>query len=244
MGVLPSRFSPLEPRVLRWEGCLNVRDLGGLPTLDGRATRFHGVVRSASPAGLTPSGEAALYDYGIRTVIDLRCNGEGERPKLCRDIEVIQLPVLDFSEEKFWAPIQRAHPVEMYRAVLVHWAPRFCGVVAAVAEAKDGGVLLHCEAGRDRTGLVCALVLQLAGVTDESIAQDYAMSAPQLEFEYKLLALESKLRLCFDTKQRNFSEKAWMYRIMQEIDVGRYCLEGGVSTDTLASVKSRLLGKG
>ena len=58
----------MNERVLAWEGCTNVRDLGGLRTCDGRMTRWRAVVRSDSPARLTPAGWSALYAYGIRTM--------------------------------------------------------------------------------------------------------------------------------------------------------------------------------
>jgi protein-tyrosine phosphatase len=59
-------------RILTWEGCVNVRDLGGLNTSDGRQTRWGAVVRSDTPAKLTAAGWAALYAHDVRTVISLR----------------------------------------------------------------------------------------------------------------------------------------------------------------------------
>lgn len=59
-------------RYLEWQGCLNARDLGGLPTLDGGETRWHSVIRTDYPGTLTPAGLEAMVDYGVRTLIDIR----------------------------------------------------------------------------------------------------------------------------------------------------------------------------
>jgi hypothetical protein len=65
----------MDRRVLVWDGCANVRDLGGLRTWNGRMTRWGAVVRSDTPAKLTAAGWSALYAYGIRTIISLRTYG-------------------------------------------------------------------------------------------------------------------------------------------------------------------------
>ena len=67
-----------ENRRLTWDGCTNVRDLGGLRTRDGRVTRWGAVVRSDHPAKLTAAGWSALYAHGIRTIISLRTHGKVE----------------------------------------------------------------------------------------------------------------------------------------------------------------------
>jgi hypothetical protein len=71
-----ARLSPERERVLAWDGCINVRDLGGLPTEDGRETRFGIVVRADAIRGLTDKGLKALADYGFRLAIDLRADDE------------------------------------------------------------------------------------------------------------------------------------------------------------------------
>ena len=68
----------MSERRLDWDGCVHARDLGGLPTADGRTTRRHAVVRSGTVDGLSPAGWEALQSYGIRTIVDLR--NDDERP--------------------------------------------------------------------------------------------------------------------------------------------------------------------
>jgi hypothetical protein len=86
----------IRPRELAWEGCLNVRDLGGLPTEDGGETRYGRVVRADSVRQLTDAGWQAVADYGVRTVVDLRGDYElrddppGELP-----FEVVHVPFME-----------------------------------------------------------------------------------------------------------------------------------------------------
>ena len=65
----------MNNRILNWDGCKNVRDLGGLNTLGGSVTNWKAVVRSDTPSRLTTMGWAALYEYGIRTIVTLRTHG-------------------------------------------------------------------------------------------------------------------------------------------------------------------------
>ena len=157
-------------RVLVWDGCLNVRDLGGLPLEDGGETRLGVVVRADSIAGLTTRGWRALQDYGVRTAIDLRgdheLEGAAERP-----IPVTRVPITPLSGPAWEWPSM----LEAYLALLEEFRPQFVAVVEALA-AADPPVVVHCLGGRDRTGLVTALLLAAAGVGADAIAADHALS--------------------------------------------------------------------
>ena len=91
----------MTERVLTWEGCLNVRDLGGHVVEDGRTTRFGAVVRADSVRHLTPAGWRALVDYGVRTIVDLRRHDELERdPPLDVPVEVVHVPLQTEADER------------------------------------------------------------------------------------------------------------------------------------------------
>jgi hypothetical protein len=91
-------------RQLDWEGCANVRDLGGLPTVDGRETAWAAVVRGDTPDNLTPAGWDALLAHGIRTIVDLR-NDDERTTEAARPAEVATVQVaLDGVEDgEFWS---------------------------------------------------------------------------------------------------------------------------------------------
>jgi protein-tyrosine phosphatase len=159
--------------VLAWDGCVNVRDLGGLATEDGGETRFGRIVRADSVPKLTPGGWRALAEYGVRLVIDLRGETEHEDdPPQPPNIAVARIPMSPRDAPPAWEwPSMR----EAYLALLERFRPQFAEVVETIA-ATDGPVVVHCAGGRDRTGLAVALMLRLACVPVDTIAADHALS--------------------------------------------------------------------
>jgi protein-tyrosine phosphatase len=174
-----------ENRYLRWNACYNVRDLGGLATADGTRTRRGALVRADSVGRLTEQGRAALEEYGIRTIIDLRFGVEmRDDPSPFTDHATIishnlSLNPNDVSVTRSLA-VQRAsalpYPATVNVAYLATHQSQIAAVMRAIADAPEGGVLFHCHAGRDRTGLIAALLLALAGVPAPAITADYALS--------------------------------------------------------------------
>jgi protein tyrosine/serine phosphatase len=229
-------------RDLEWEGCYNVRDLGGLPTAQGGTTRFGALVRSDNPWKLTPDGLRAMRAHGVRTVVDLRHAVEiAERPSV-EVADVVNVPVLDFGDEEFWERWRDVHDTpRFYREALTYWAARFAAAVAAVAHAREGGVLVHCEVGRDRTGLVCALLLSVAGVPPEAIAADYALSAERLAPLYdEWLRQERDPQARARLERENVSEAAAMAHVLDNVDVERYLRDAGATRRDLEAVRERL----
>jgi protein-tyrosine phosphatase len=170
-------------RLLAWEGCLNARDLGGYATEDGRETRWGAVVRSDSPAALTEAGRAALADYGVRAIVDLRLPTElADHPNPFAepgDHGIVYTNV-SFIDPAAAPPEAVSTLAEDYLQMLDRYRQGVAQAMAAIARAPDGVVVIHCAAGKDRTGLVSALLLGLAGVPAETIAADYAMTAELL----------------------------------------------------------------
>jgi hypothetical protein len=157
-------------RVLVWDGCVNVRDLGGLPLEGGGETRFGVLVRADSIAGLTERGRQALQDYGVRSVVDLRGDHEVDGTAAA-PIAVKRIPITPLSGPGWEWPSM----LEAYLAVLAEFRWQFTAAVDALA-AADPPVVVHCLGGRDRTGLLAALVLSAAGVEAEAVAADHALS--------------------------------------------------------------------
>jgi protein-tyrosine phosphatase len=181
----------LQPeRVLTWDGCVNVRDLGGHQTRDGRTTRFGAIVRADSIRLLSEAGWAALLDYGVSRIVDLRFRSELEAdPPRELDVEVVHVPILPEPDAPEWAEIDAIGDAapdaeqatrDVYLEFLERGRPQFGAAVAAVADAPDGTVVVHCFGGKDRTGLVVGLLLRLAGVEIDDIAADYAESERNL----------------------------------------------------------------
>ncbi len=225
----------MNNRVLAWDGCANVRDLGGLRTCDGRMTRWGAVVRSDHPAKLTAAGWSELYAYGIRTIISLRTHGLAEeeldivpRPS---DLTTVQVAVEDITDTEFvqqWVASDLWCTPLYYQDALQRWPERHAAAISAVARAQSGGVLIHCRCGNDRTGIVAMLLLALIGVTPEDILADYELS-PDLERD-EILAREHT-----SVHDVILSTLAWL-------DIDTYLHTGGVSQSDLAAVRKRLSG--
>ena len=167
-----------------------MRDLGGHRTEYGDETRYGAVVRADSIRQLTDAGWATAVDYGVRTIVDLRTDIELEAdPPAELPVDVVHVPFFQEDEEAF-AEVEAAaraalDNVAATRAVYLVFLERFrenvAAAIAAVARAPEGGVVVHCMGGKDRTGLVTAFLLHIAGVDDEQIAADYALSEERLQ---------------------------------------------------------------
>ena len=232
----------LSQRDLEWEGCYNVRDLGGLPTVQGGTTRFGALVRSDNPWRLTEEGLAAMRAHGVCSVVDLRDHSEvSERPSVELD-HVVNVSVLDFGDEEYWERWRGVFDTpRFYSEVLERWSDRFTAAVVAVARAPEGGVLVHCEVGRDRTGLVCALLLSVAGVPSEAIAADYALSAERLAPLYaEWLRIEQDQYNRSRLERENVSDAAAMAHVLDNVDVERYLLDAGATARDLEAIRARL----
>lgn len=166
---------------------MNARELGGYPDQDGKQIRWQRLVRSNSSALLTMPGQLALIEYGIRTVIDLRFSYERksnpspfERDFTSSSDERPDYINLPFDEDQGLAWPSTAAPVELmtdlYCRILEKNRSHVARVLSAVAKARPGGVLIHCHAGKDRTGLIIAIILATLGVSNELIARDYSYS--------------------------------------------------------------------
>lgn len=176
-------------RQLTWDACLNVRDLGGHPTPEGE-TRWGAIVRADALKRLTDEGWRELVGHGISTIIDLRMDEErAADPPADIHGEVVHVNVLagsppDYGEQLDALVDAVETPSEKTRAVyldfLERFGPNWAAAIRAVADSPPGGVLVHCQGGKDRTGLVVALLLALAGVSDDEIAADYAISEQNL----------------------------------------------------------------
>lgn len=225
----------MNKRILDWEGCNNVRDLGGLKTTDGRLTRLGAIVRSDSPSRLTDKGWKALYDYGVRTIITLRTHGMVE-PELdfkspYGDIHVIQAPIEDITDDEF---LERYALTDLWGTPMYftdayeRWPDRHAAVITAIARAKPGGVLFHCIRGHDRTGIITLLLLSLAGVTPEETLTDYELSKdPERD----------ALLVKFDTSVREV-----ILNTLESLIAENYLLNAGVSPQDIGGVRTKLLG--
>ena len=172
-------------------GLLNVRELGGHPTRDGATTRLRSLLRADDLVQLTDEGTQALADYGVRTVVDLRWPGEVamKTHPLARNSNGVRYHQISLlaSDEMQWASLSGECTKEMWKcAVLEHTRPQLKEVLEVIGAADAAPLVFHCVAGKDRTGIIAALLLALADVEPEVIAADYAASSALLAEAYLL----------------------------------------------------------
>jgi protein-tyrosine phosphatase len=170
------------PRHLGLAGTYNLRDTGGYHTLDGRITRWRTLLRSDSLHRVPPQARTALLAYGVRTVIDLRRSDELRvAPNVFADAsDVVYHHVsllADTPPDRKVAP--RLLP-DVYRLILDQRQEPLRQTLATLAAPGGFPALVHCTAGKDRTGLIVALLLGLVGVSATTIVADYALSSQYL----------------------------------------------------------------
>jgi protein-tyrosine phosphatase len=180
---------PEHPRRLPFPNLLNARDLGGYPTEDGEQTRWRSLVRADDLAQLSPQGLRAVADYGVASVLDLRWPEEAARdpspvPSGLPRVRYQRISLLTHTEDE-WRLRSRDVAKELWKCVVLeHVRRELRQVLGAIAAAPAGPLVFHCVAGKDRTGLIAALLLALADAQPQAIARDYAMSSENLRDGY------------------------------------------------------------
>lgn len=245
------RGGPVKRRI-EVEGCHNFRDLGGYPTAEGGRLRWRRLFRADGLHGLTEAGIATLRDeLRLGTVVDLRSSAElaldGRGPLAREDIAFHHLPLFDGGEGE-----RRERPpdlslADLYFAMLEH-AREPLGRVLTTLARTEAPAVFHCAAGKDRTGVVSALLLSLLGVREEVIVADYAASRDALEAIVDRLLASDGYREMLDQLPPDtlHAEPETMERFLERLreawgGAWGYAREIGVDADDLARLRARLL---
>ena len=176
-GVVPGR------RHVTLEACFNFRDIGGYSTSEGRVVKWGAVYRSGSLHRLTAADRAVTAELGVRTVIDLRSTGELEREGWFGGSDAVShhhVPLEDANDAQVKAREQGVRELgEVYVEIANAGRLAVANVLRLIAE-REHPVVVHCFAGKDRTGIVAALLLSSLGVPDATITDDYRLSEHSL----------------------------------------------------------------
>lgn len=209
-GVTAAVATPASSRHLPLAGTYNVRDVGGYRTADGGTIRWRTLLRADSLHRLDDAGRAILRGYGLRTVLDLRrpseaelapnpfsapaiLDGSGSSEDGTRDgwdVAYVALPLAADPARSGAAPRELTSLDLAYRRMLDERRDVVAAALRRLAAPDGFPALVHCTAGKDRTGLIVALLLGLAGVPDDVIAEDYALSGTYLGEPYLAEARE------------------------------------------------------
>jgi hypothetical protein len=220
-------------RILNWEGCNNVRDLGGMNASNGFKTRWGAVVRGDHPHKLTADGWSALYAHGIRAIVSLRTHGLDDHPIVVSsypDVTISAVEIEDVTDLAFrekWASSDLWGTPLYFSDALRRWPQRHVAALQAIAQAQPGGVLFHCGRGYDRTGIIAFLLLTLVGVSLEDITADYELSVDPIRDQ--LLA------------EHNTNTYEVLQKILEDINFEDYLIHGGLTQTDITAIRARLL---
>lgn len=229
---------------LLWDGCVNVRDVGG-------------IVRADNLGFLSDEGWQAVVNHGVQRVVDLRFPQEVAED-IPRDapVEVVHISLLGDNHNDTWeaelaaimdrTPTAEEYLEHVYTVFLDRYRARFARVFQAIADAPPGPVVVHCLGGKDRTGLVVALALRLAGESLDDVAADYARTEANLAGRHAKWVAEAA-----DDIERHRREllgpapASAMRRVLEDLEsrygsVEAYLRGGGLSGAAIVSVRKRL----
>ncbi|MEU5881888.1 tyrosine-protein phosphatase [Spirillospora sp. NPDC047279] len=236
-------------REITLEGCVNFRDLGGYRA-DGGHVRWRRLFRSDALHELTAADVAAVRDLGVRTVIDLRSDFErsydgGPHP-LDGAVELVRAPIINEGNGHVMGDTSLTL-AQRYARIMETSGTALADTVAAIAEAP-GGAVFHCAAGKDRTGMVSAVVLGVLGVSNEDVVADYAMTGRNLS------GIEARLRrhaayeksYAFVPRDAMTAENATMGELIADLrarhgDMAALLASVGVGAGTLRDLRTRLV---
>ncbi len=233
------------PTSLDWPDCLNVRDLGGLPTVDGRQLSTGALIRSDNLTRLSPAGIKIVREVGLGRVVDVRS------PEECAH------DPSPFAGEPLHCNRPLARPGDPWDPALglgqnylisLDLNPDlYAAAVEAIATAPAGGVVVHCHSGKDRSGMIVALTLSLAGVSAEAIAADYAAVSDRM----RALFAEWLAAVADPTERDQLAEElssrpATMITALDhfETEYGgaeAYLRHGGLGSDAIDALRARLV---
>lgn len=216
----------IRPRLLEFEGGCNFRDIGGYAAMHGRQVRWGQVYRTGVLSYFTDNDHPSLLQLGVHAICDLRRDEERRKePTRWPDATVVPMSWEDGNAPTIRGlAAQRSRDaagmyesmLELYRALPAWMAPRIRGLFECIATGK-APVVVHCSAGKDRTGLAIAVLLSALGVARETIIEDYLITNRAGDFEQFIVTRQGQLGLG-DAHQPLLAMSAEMRRVLFAAD--------------------------
>jgi protein tyrosine/serine phosphatase len=234
---------------------VNVRDLGGLPLEGGGETAPGVLVRADNIRKLSHAGWDALADHGVTRIVDLRWPEELlQDPPRDVEIDVVHVSVLGEFDADYVDDVDdylargdvAGYWSSFYDEMLERYRANFGAAIAAIADAPDGVALFHCAGGKDRTGLVAALVLRAAGVGIDEVAADYALTGANMTSAWvDEAADEAERRRRVFKQQTPATAIARTLRTLEERhgDIDSYLRAAGLTAVQLERLRERLAAR-
>lgn len=251
-------------RTLRLPGGHNFRDLGGYPTADGSRVAWRKVFRSGTLANLTALDHEALRALGIRFICDLRTNRERRHyPTRWMNDHAIEIWARDYdhSSADLSAALSGANPdadaaraamKDLYRRLPYEQSPAYAELLRRLADGQ-APLLFHCSAGKDRTGILGAVLLDLLGVDRATVIEDYALSEAHFDRLVEMFVRDRNIHDIDTSNERNFSpllraDPAYVEATFEILEEAHGGTEGyvrdvlGLSQAEIGTIRTLLLG--
>jgi len=232
-------MTQLNARRINLKNAVNLRELGGYMRQDGKITKYNQFLRSGNPSRLEDSEIEFLLNYGLKTVIDLRNTNEITKEKsVFSDFDGVNyfyMPLFESGGPHF-ETLGDLY-VELY-----HNSKNFGNIFNIMAENIEGTILFNCTAGKDRTGLIAAMLLMLAGIDECDIVADYQVSFTYFKPSFqKTLEVHPNMPMHFA-----YSNPEWIENIIGLIksdhgNIENYLISRGATKENLEKVKSKLI---
>jgi protein-tyrosine phosphatase len=241
-----------DTRRLVLAGTFNVRHVGGYRTAAGAVLTDRLLWRGDALHALDDDGPRTLAELGLRTIVDLREDAErDQRPNLVDGlgVRVVTLPLYAGARLEPGPELDamRAGDLSgMYRRVITGHGPQIAATITELARPGALPALVHCSAGKDRTGIVIALLLSAIGVADDDVVADFALTEQYLDD-----AFMATVRAAFDgadampERVHRGADPAWMLAALAAVreahaDVGAYLVEHGLDPAALEVLRAAL----
>jgi protein-tyrosine phosphatase len=244
-----------SPRLLPLVGAYNFRDLGGYPTRDGQLTRWGRLFRSDTLHELTQADLKVLRGIGLETVIDLRTGSEVERTGRGRlehePVRYFHLSVIeeDGGESRGIPAPTDGDVSSRYLWYLDIGRNALVEALSLIGDPASFPLVFHCAAGKDRTGVLAALTLDIVGVTRDVIVEDYVLTATRMELIVtRLLRVAGDKRSIEDLPASDLAVEAHtMEKFLNGLDeqhggAREWALSAGVPSESLDAMSELLLG--
>lgn len=229
---------------LPMENAFNVRELGGYAASGGKITKYHQFLRTENLSNITEADKQFLIDYGVKAAIDLRGREEAViYPSPFRDhelVEYINLPfitnkVLDMRMVK-----EKGFRVDEFYIKLVEYKEMVFNIMEFILKYPKGAVMFHCQAGKDRTGILAMLLLGVCGVAKEDIIANYEVTHTYLKDHVELRLDRGLEELQYSRPQ--WIERAYDYIIEEYGSFSLYLRAAGLSRKQIKQLKKKLIG--
>jgi len=230
----------MPTRRITLSSTVNTRDLGGYPTLDGRTTAFGRIIRSDAPQALTREDLALLKKLGVTAALDFRSKPETEKLpsafEQSADFDYFHCPFA-FGNRN---PASKAEVPLLY-AEMIDDLPAIKRILSIIAR-QEGSIFIHCYVGKDRTGVVAALLLLIAGVGISDILADYQVSYTYLRLRIReLLHEHPELPDFTGRSDMEYMEAALNHFFKTYGNVQDYLKKVGLLPDELTLLRNKLL---